>query len=56
MLLLVILLAVVSDSGAYFVGRYLGRTKLAPSLSPEQNGRGRGGRIDRDDRRRMAAV
>ena len=36
-LLLVILLAVVSDSGAYFVGRFMGRTKLAPSVSPEQN-------------------
>jgi len=36
MLLLVILLVVVSDSGAYFVGRYLGRTKLAPSLSPHK--------------------
>jgi phosphatidate cytidylyltransferase len=35
-LLLVILLAVVSDSGAYFVGRYLGRTKLAPSVSPNK--------------------
>jgi phosphatidate cytidylyltransferase len=35
-LLLVILLAVVSDSGAYFVGRYMGRTKLAPSLSPNK--------------------
>ncbi len=31
LLLLVILLAVVSDSGAYFVGRFMGRTKLAPS-------------------------
>jgi phosphatidate cytidylyltransferase len=36
MLMLVILLAVVSDSGAYFVGRYAGRTKLAPSLSPNK--------------------
>jgi phosphatidate cytidylyltransferase len=36
MLLLVILLAVVSDSGAYFVGRYMGRTRLAPSLSPNK--------------------
>ncbi len=35
-LLLVILLAVVSDSGAYFVGRYMGRTKLAPSVSPNK--------------------
>ena len=35
-LLLVILLAVVSDSGAYFVGMYLGRTKLAPSVSPNK--------------------
>jgi phosphatidate cytidylyltransferase len=36
MLLLVILLAVVSDSGAYFVGRFMGRTKLAPSVSPNK--------------------
>jgi phosphatidate cytidylyltransferase len=36
MLLLVILLAVVSDSGAYFVGRHMGRTKLAPSVSPNK--------------------
>ena len=36
LLLLVILLAVVSDSGAYFVGRFMGRTKLAPSVSPNK--------------------
>ena len=36
MLLLVILLAVVSDSGAYFIGMYLGRTKLAPKVSPNK--------------------
>jgi len=32
----VILLAVVSDSGAYFVGRYAGKTPLAPSVSPNK--------------------
>ena len=36
MLLLVILLAVVSDSGAYFVGRFMGRTPLAPTVSPNK--------------------
>jgi phosphatidate cytidylyltransferase len=36
MLLLVILLAVVSDSGAYFVGRYAGSSKLAPTVSPNK--------------------
>jgi phosphatidate cytidylyltransferase len=36
LLLLVILLAVVSDSGAYFVGRFMGHTKLAPNLSPNK--------------------
>jgi len=35
-LLLVILLAVVSDSGAYLVGRFMGRTKLAPAVSPNK--------------------
>jgi phosphatidate cytidylyltransferase len=36
MLLLVILLAVVSDSGAYFAGRFVGRTPLAPTVSPNK--------------------
>jgi phosphatidate cytidylyltransferase len=36
MLLMVILMAVVSDSGAYFVGRYMGKTKLAPNVSPNK--------------------
>jgi phosphatidate cytidylyltransferase len=35
-LLLVILLVVVSDSGAYFVGRFAGRTKLAARVSPNK--------------------
>jgi phosphatidate cytidylyltransferase len=42
-LLLVIFLVVVSDSGAYFVGRYIGRTKLAPSLSPHKTVEGAAG-------------
>ena len=42
-LLLVILLVVVSDSGAYFVGMYMGRTKLAPSLSPHKTVEGAAG-------------
>jgi phosphatidate cytidylyltransferase len=36
MLLIVILLAVVSDSSAYFMGGAMGRTKLAPSVSPNK--------------------
>jgi phosphatidate cytidylyltransferase len=43
MLLLVILLAVVSDSAAYFLGRYMGRTKLAPSVSPNKTVEGAAG-------------
>ncbi len=43
MLLLVILLAVVSDSSAYFVGIYLGRTKLAPNVSPNKTVEGAAG-------------
>jgi phosphatidate cytidylyltransferase len=35
-LLLVILLAVVTDSAAYFVGRFTGQTKLAPNVSPNK--------------------
>ncbi|MGH7925639.1 MAG: phosphatidate cytidylyltransferase [Candidatus Binatus sp.] len=43
LLLLVILLAVVSDSAAYFVGRYLGRTRLAPNVSPNKTIEGAAG-------------
>jgi phosphatidate cytidylyltransferase len=43
MLLLVILLAVVSDSGAYFIGMYLGRMKLAPKVSPKKTVEGAAG-------------
>ena len=43
MLLLVILLVVVSDSGAYFIGMYLGRTKLAPKVSPNKTVEGSAG-------------
>ncbi len=32
----VVPLVVVSDSGAYFVGRHMGRTKLAPRVSPNK--------------------
>ncbi len=42
-LLLVILLVVVSDSGAYFIGMYLGRTKLAPKVSPNKTVEGAAG-------------
>lgn len=34
--IVVVLLAVASDSGAYFVGRRLGRSKLAGKLSPQK--------------------
>lgn len=43
MLLRVILLVVVSDSGAYFVGMYLGRMKLAPNVSPNKTVEGAAG-------------
>lgn len=43
MLLLVILLVVASDSAAYFVGMYLGRTKLAPNVSPNKTVEGAAG-------------
>jgi phosphatidate cytidylyltransferase len=35
-IILMLLLVVASDSGAYFVGRSLGRTKLAPRVSPHK--------------------
>ncbi len=44
-LMLVILLVVVSDSGAYFVGRFTGRTKLAPSVSPNKTVEGAAGAL-----------
>ena len=34
--IVVVLLTVASDSGAYFVGRRLGRTKLAETVSPQK--------------------
>jgi len=43
MLLLVVALVVVSDSAAYFVGRHMGRTKLAPSVSPNKTVEGAAG-------------
>ena len=43
MLLRVILLVVVSDTGAYFVGMYLGRMKLAPNVSPNKTVEGAAG-------------
>jgi phosphatidate cytidylyltransferase len=36
MVMLVFLLVVASDTGAYFVGKYLGRIKLAPMVSPHK--------------------
>ena len=42
-LLLVILLVVVSDSAAYFVGRFMGRMKLLPTVSPHKTIEGAAG-------------
>ncbi len=36
-IILMLLLVVASDSGAYFVGSALGRTKLAPRVSPKKS-------------------
>lgn len=35
-IIVVVLLAVASDSGAYFIGRRFGRTKLAENVSPQK--------------------
>ncbi len=36
LVIVVVLLAVASDSGAYFIGRRFGRTKLAENVSPQK--------------------
>lgn len=38
-------LAFISDSGAYFAGRYLGKHKLAPTISPKKTVEGAAGGI-----------
>lgn len=45
MVIFIFLLVVASDTGAYFVGRYLGRIKLAPLVSPHKTVEGAIGAI-----------
>jgi len=43
--ILVLILVVVSDSAAYFTGSWLGRTKLAPRISPNKTVEGAAGAL-----------
>ena len=44
-ILLPFLLAFTSDSGAYFAGKFLGKHKLAPSISPNKTVEGAAGGV-----------